>query len=253
MTTKTIAAPHSGLAGRRLLVLGGSSGIGLATAAAAVDAGAAVTLLARDAARLDAAARALRARRAGADVDVRAADIGDGDALGRALDQTPDIAHVLLAAGGAVLGGALDDTPGDPLAAVDLRLRSAHTVVRRVAPRLPADGSLVLTGGLSTERPSRGAWAIAVATAATEQLARALALELAPLRVNAISPGWTDTPMWDALLGAAKADVFHGVASRTPIGRLVAPEEVASAVLFLMSNRAMTGEVLHVDGGQRLT
>jgi len=76
---------------------------------------------------------------------------------------------------------------------------------------------------------------------------------LAPLRCNAVSPGWTDTPMWDRILGEGKDEIFRGVAARTPVGRLMAADEVAEAVIFLMSNRAVTGEILHVDGGQRLT
>ncbi|MBC7976976.1 MAG: SDR family oxidoreductase [Myxococcales bacterium] len=91
-----------------------------------------------------------------------------------------------------------------------------------------------------------------MATAAAEQLARAMALELAPIRCNAVAPGWTDTPMWDAILGAAKADVFQSVAEKLPIRRLARPDDVARAVLFLMASEAITGEVVHVDGGGRL-
>ena len=110
---------------------------------------------------------------------------------------------------------------------------------------------VTLTGGLSTARPVAGAWVTAVATAATEQMSRALSLELAPIRVNAISPGWTDTPMWDAILREAKQDAFQEVAAKIPTGRLATAEEVASTVIFLMSNSSITGEVIHTDGGHR--
>jgi NAD(P)-dependent dehydrogenase (short-subunit alcohol dehydrogenase family) len=91
-----------------------------------------------------------------------------------------------------------------------------------------------------------------VATAAAEQLARALALELAPIRVNAIAPGWTDTPMWNGILGETKQETFKTVGEKIPTGTIATAEEAAHAVLMMMSNRAFNGEILHVDGGHRL-
>ncbi len=119
-------------------------------------------------------------------------------------------------------------------------------------PRMARGGSITLTGGVSTTRPAPGAFISALGTAAAEQMARALSLELAPIRVNAVSPGFTDTPMWDPILGAAKEATFAAVSKKLPIERIAAAEEVAEAVLFLMSNAAITGEVVHVDGGGRL-
>lgn len=249
-----------GLDGRRLVVVGGSAGIGLAAAEQAAAAGADVVLVARDPARLEAAAARVRARAPvgrRAAVDVAAADAEDPAALAAALagvQAAGAVDHVLLTAGRTAPGPVLGDVPlGTQLAPAEARVRSALGAVRALAPAMRAGGSFVFTGGLSTDRPVKGAWVSGLGTAGAEQLARVLALELAPLRFNAVSPGWTDTPMWDAMLGDQKAAVFADVAARTPVGRLVTADEVAAAALFLMANAAITGEVLHVDGGQRLT
>jgi NAD(P)-dependent dehydrogenase (short-subunit alcohol dehydrogenase family) len=234
---------------QHIVVVGGSSGIGLAVARLAQTTGARVTVMARDAGRLTAAINGpLHGHAHGVRVDV-----ADEDAVKQAFAGIDAPHHVYVAAASFV-GGSVLDTPMPALrAAIDVRLWGAVNVVRAAAPRMKAAGaSFVLTGGVSTDRPSAGAWPTAVATAATEQLARCLALELAPLRFNAIAPGWTDTPMWDGLLGTAKADTFASIASRLPTGRIASADEAAQAVLLLMSNGAVNAEVLHVDGGHRL-
>lgn len=246
--------PNGPLAAAHVVVVGGSGGIGLATAHAAAGQGATVTLVARDAGRLARAAAVVRAQQPGAVVDTAVGDVADEDVIGAALAALPPADHVYVAAGTAGAGSILAEAPvADQVRVIDERLRGAIHVVRACAGRMPPGGSFVFTGGLSTDRPVPGAWASGVGTAAVEQLARVLALDLAPLRFNAVSPGWTDTPMWDRLLGAGKPEVFRAVADKTPIRRLAAADEVAAAVVFLMANRAVTGEVLHVDGGQRLT
>jgi NAD(P)-dependent dehydrogenase (short-subunit alcohol dehydrogenase family) len=93
---------------------------------------------------------------------------------------------------------------------------------------------------------------IAAVNAALAGLARALAIELAPIRVNVVSPGWVDTPMWDALAGDDKAAMHEAVASRLPVGRIGTPADVADALLAVMRNGFVTGTILHADGGQRL-
>ncbi|MGN6153713.1 MAG: SDR family oxidoreductase [Lysobacteraceae bacterium] len=234
------------LEGQRVAVFGGSLGIGLAVARASLVAGAEVTILGRDRGRLDVAATALGAVRS------HVVDIADDASVEAAAKAIPVPDHVYVAAGSFVGGGVLDGDLDDFRAAFETRLWGALRVVRGLAPRMPAGGGFVFTGGLSTDRPVPGAWATALATAVAEQMARALALELAPLRCNAIAPGWTDTPMWDPILGDAKAATFEAVAARIPTRRLATADEAAEAVLLLMANRSINGEVLHVDGGHRL-
>lgn len=234
------------LSHHHVVVVGGSSGIGLATGRFAKQLGADVTLIGRDAEKLHQAAREI------GEVRTAIADFADETAINNVFADLPTIHHVYVAAGSFVGGNVLAGTMADFRRAVDTRLWGSVHVVRAAVPKMNGTGSLTFTGGLSTDRPVVGAWATAVATAAAEQLARALALELAPIRVNAVSPGWTDTPMWDDILGDAKQDVFGGVTTQVPVKRLSTAAEVAQAVIFLMSSGTITGEVIHVDSGHRL-
>lgn len=233
------------LAGKHVVVMGGSQGIGFETAQLATKAGATVTIMGRSPATLEAARDRL------GDVQTAVVDITDEAAVHRAFEPLEAIDHVYIAAGSFVGGTILDGAVKDFRPALESRIWGSVHVIRAAAPKIVAGGSVILTGGLSTDRPVPGAWVTAVATAAAEQMARVLALELSPIRVNAIAPGWTDTPMWDAILGEAKRDTFQDVASKIPTGRLATAEEVASGVIFLMSNAAITGEVIHTDGGHR--
>lgn len=169
-----------------------------------------------------------------------------------ALRSIGKIDHVFVSAGQFVGGTFVESDPATIHVALE-RLFGAVNSVRILGPRLAPHGSIVLTGGISTDRPVRGAWATAVSTAATEQLARSLALELAPRRVNAISPGWTDTPMWDEILGPQKGVAFSEVAQKIPTGAIATAEQAALAAIALMLNPGISGEVTHIDGGHRLT
>jgi NAD(P)-dependent dehydrogenase (short-subunit alcohol dehydrogenase family) len=239
------------LQNQHIVVVGGSSGIGLAVAEGALRAGARVTLMSRSSQRLkQTLTERLQSHAAARSVSV---DVTDESAVTAAFGGIAAPDHVYVSAAGFVGGAILDTDMPSLRAALEARLWGAVHVVRAAAPRMQGPrSSFVFTGGVSTDRPAKGAWPTAVATAATEQLARCLALELAPLRFNAIAPGWTDTPMWDGLLGPAKQETFGAIAARTPTGRIVDADEAAQAVLALMANRSINAEVLHVDGGLRL-
>ncbi|MBS0660943.1 MAG: SDR family oxidoreductase [Verrucomicrobia bacterium] len=242
---KTLST-HS-LRDQSIVVIGGSDGIGLAVAELAHQAGANVTIIARNAERLKAAAANL-----GPKVDARVGDFDVEASLKAALAHLTRIDHVHIAAGSAEFAHPLADNAAEKFGGVARRVVGSMQAVQLIAPRMPPGGSFVFTGGISTDRPVSTAWGTSVATAAVEQLARTLSITLAPLRFNAIAPGWTDTPMWDALLGAEKASVFASVAEKIPVRRLATAAEVAEAILLLMRVSSITGEVLHVDGGQRL-
>lgn len=236
----------SGLAGSTVLVVGATGGIGSAVARRAHGLGARLVLCSRDGAALRRLAEELDGAR------TSRLDVTSVDETTEILGRLGHVDHVYYAAGGFVGGDVVSGSLDALRAAFDTRIWGAMNVVRALAPRMSAGGSVTLTGGVSTARPVRGAFASALATAAAEQMARALAIELAPIRVNAVSPGWTDTAMWDPILGEAKAETFAGVASKLLVGRIAHPDEVAEAVLFLAANGSVTGEVLHVDGGHRL-
>jgi NAD(P)-dependent dehydrogenase (short-subunit alcohol dehydrogenase family) len=232
--------------GQRVVVVGGGSGIGFEVVRQAVARGAQATAAGRSPDRLAAAA----ARAPGLGTFV--ADVTDPASLEALFASLGPVDHVYCSAGAFAGGTAAGGDAEAQRRALEPRVWGVANLVRAAAGRIRPGGSLTLTGGLSSDRPTAGAWITAVGTAAAEQSARVLALELAPIRVNAVSPGWTDTAMWDAVLGEGKAEAFAAVAARLPAGRIASAADVADAVLFLMNNRAVTGEVLHVDGGHRL-
>lgn len=234
------------LSNQHVVIVGGSSGIGLATGILAKQLGADVTLISRDAEKLKQAATQIEGAR------IAIADFADEIAVKAAFAALPTVHHVYVAAGSFIGGNILESSMADFRRAIDTRLWGAVHVVRAAVPKMNGTGSFTFTGGLSTDRPVAGAWPTAVATAAAEQLARALALELAPIRVNAVSPGWTDTPMWDSILGLERQTVFDGVATQVPVKRLSTAIDVAQAVVFLMNSGTITGEIIHVDSGHRL-
>ncbi|MFF4045015.1 SDR family oxidoreductase [Streptomyces sp. NPDC001816] len=267
-----------GLAGATVVVVGGSSGIGLATARLLVRLGARPVLVGRDAGRLKAAAAYLAGEAPAAGVRTYVSDVRDEDRLGGLFDELGTVDHVLVTAGG-VTRGAVTEADRERVAdSVEGRLWGGYAVARVAAPRLVPGASITYLSGIYVVRPAPGGVAVIAAAAATEGLARALAVELAPrrIRVNAVRSGTVDTPMLrcrllpprepvpgehvpdrdpdgPARLGGAAGDAAVAVAGRgMPLGRYGTAEEVAAAVLFLMANSYVTGTVLTIDGGQSL-
>jgi NAD(P)-dependent dehydrogenase (short-subunit alcohol dehydrogenase family) len=234
------------LASQTLLVLGGSSGIGLATAVAARAAGADVALVGRDAERLARAAATVGARQ------TAALDVGDVARLEAFVRSLPPVDHVLLTAGGPLYGSLRDldvDAAERHLGeAVGLVLRVAQLAVGAVRP----GGSLLLIGGTGSRRPAVGVGLTAALSAAVSALVPNLALELAPMRVNLLAPGFVDTPLSASLLGDGLDDRRAQLRATLPIRRVVQPEDVAALAVHVMTNTALTGAILDVDGGQQL-
>ena len=120
------------------------------------------------------------------------------------------------------------------------------------APRLAPGGSITLVSGIAAYRPAPNGSVVAAVNGAIESLVRALAVELAPLRVNAVSPGWVDTPIWASVAGDGKAAALEAMAKRLPVGRIGQPGDIAQAIEFVLQNGYVSGTVVHIDGGQRL-
>ncbi|HDR9759195.1 TPA: SDR family oxidoreductase [Burkholderia cepacia] len=227
---------------QRVLVVGGSSGIGEATARAFAEGGATVTIASRDAARL-----AASKDRIGFGVSTGVMDITDDASVRAFLDSAGEFDHVVVSAAqtatGPVRGLELDDA----YAAMDSKFWGAYRIARAV--RIRQGGSLTFVSGFLSVRPSKNSVLQGAINAALESLARGLALELAPVRVNTVSPGLIATALWSKIDAEARDRMYEGAAARLPAGRVGQPEDVANAVLYLASTPYATGSTVLVDGG----
>ncbi len=235
------------LESRTVVIVGGTSGIGLATAIQAKAAGAEVVVigLEQDRARQVAAEHGF--------AGWRAADVTQPETIQEALADIPRVDHLAMLAGTFVAGKVLEADVGYLRRAFDERIWATVHAVRSLGARLAQDGSITLVSGWLADRPNaNGTAVLAAAVAGMEALARGLALELAPRRVNAVSPGPIDTPLWGKALGEGRDAAVGAIKATLPLHRFGTPAEVSAAVVFLMSNGWMTGETLHADGGVRL-
>jgi NAD(P)-dependent dehydrogenase (short-subunit alcohol dehydrogenase family) len=236
------------LAGQTVVVLGGSSGIGLETARLARAEGADVILTARNDERLRAAASEVGA------LSTAAFDSTDVDRLRRFFDELPGpIDHVLVSGGGPYYSPLAEFDFDEGRRDVDRHLWVPLHVARNAVGRVRPGGTLLFIGGTGGRRPGVGLALIAALTAATPALTRALAVELAPIRVNVIAPGFVDTPLSASLLGDGLDERREELRATLPIGRVVGPADVAALAVHLMANTAVTGATFDVDGGQQLT
>jgi NAD(P)-dependent dehydrogenase (short-subunit alcohol dehydrogenase family) len=233
------------LEGRRVIVLGGSSGIGHAVAEYAVQEGAHVVIASSNAERVGAAAASLGTRAEG-----HALDLTDEHAIQAFFDTTGSFDHLVFTAGDSLRLGEIANTDlREARRAFDIRYWGALAAVKHGAPHIAKGGSIVLTTGIAALRPHRG-WAFGASVCgATEALTRALAVELAPLRVNAVSPGLIATNLWQNMSEADRAAMYEQAGKRLPTGRVGAARDVAAAYLFLMESGFATGQTYVVDGG----
>jgi NAD(P)-dependent dehydrogenase (short-subunit alcohol dehydrogenase family) len=244
MTTATTTAA---LQDRAVLVIGRGSGIARAVALAARDAGARVVAAGRNAAALE-AAYAGEPRITTETVDVT--DDGSITALGERLG---NLDHVVSTASARARGRLSDLTREAVQASLDTKVLGPLMLAKHLGSRINAGGSIVLFSGVAAFKVTVGTLAVAITNGAADTLTRSLAVELAPIRVNAISPGTVDTGAWDALGEQGKADLFTAQGERNPAGRIGTADDVAGAVLFALTNTFLTGVTLAVDGGEALT
>ena len=237
--------------GARIIIVGGSSGMGLALAARLLEEGALVTIAGRSADRLAAARRDLEDH---AKLTTFAADISREEEVAALFRESGPIDHIVSTA--ADIEGAYQLLPDFELAAaqrvVESKFYGPLMLAKYGAPRLPPSGSITYTSGVAAYRPAARGSVVAAVNAALEGLVRALAVELAPIRINAVSPGWVDTPIWSFVAGDAKLATLEAMAKRRPAGRVGRPDDIADAIRFLIGNGFTTGTILHVEGGHRL-
>lgn len=231
------------LSNRQVVILGGTSGIGLATAQAALREGAQVVVTGRSPERLEDAQKTLGDR-----AQCHALDATDEAGTKALLASLSTIDHLFITAGTLVPDPKLAGETGAFRPSLDMRFWGAVYAAKHAAPQM-RDGSITFMSGTAGMRPLPGASIGSASTAAVEGLARALAVDLAPIRVNCIRPGFVDTPMLDGVLGEEKDAILKSFAAKLPVGRIGSAEELADAVLFLMKNGFVTGIALTVDGG----
>src|SRR4051812_13601715 len=233
------------LGGETVVVIGGSAGIGLETARLARAEGAEVVLTGRDRDRLEAAAGDVGA------LSTAAFDAADAERLERFFEELPKpVDHVMLSGGGPYYAPLAEWDPAEARRRIAQRLTVPIDVARRAIGTVRPAGSLTFIGGTRGRRAGVGL--IGAVTGALPALVRNLAVEIAPIRVNAVAPGFVDTQLSVRVLGGDLEARRAELQAPLPIGRVVGPADVAALAVHLMTNTALTGAVYDVDGGQQL-
>lgn len=230
---------------RSVVIVGGTSGIGRELARTLVERGDDVWLTGRDQQRASSVAAEIGSSARGLGLDLSQ----PGEIAGR-LTEIERVDHLVLAAIDRDANSARDYDVAAAMRLVTLKLVGYTEVVHALVPRLAGDASIVIFGGLAKDRPYPGSTTVSTVNGGVAGLMHTLAVELAPVRVNALHPGIVgDSPAWKD----KPPEVLDGIRSRTPTGRLVSMQDVVGAVLFLLENRGVNGIELYVHGGTLLT
>ena len=228
------------LAGKKVVVVGGSSGIGLSTAEVARREGADVIIASRNVERLDAAAEKLNAI-------AIPVDVTSDESVAKLFRSCGPVDHVVVTAAQLRTGPFRTVAMEDVLGTVESKFWGAWRVAQ--AAEIRAGGSLTLVSGFLSVRPRPNSAIVSAANGALESLSRALALELAPVRVNCVSPGIIDTPIRAAMPEEARRDMLAKAAASLPVGRVGAGEDIARQILSFVANGFATGSIVYIDGG----
>jgi NAD(P)-dependent dehydrogenase (short-subunit alcohol dehydrogenase family) len=233
------------LQGSRFVITGGGTGIGFATAKLAAARGASVVLMGRRESKLAGAVETI-----GRAASYRVLDVTDGEAVVRVFKELGRFDHLVTCAAGIAIG-PFTELPESALRDFfEVKFWGQVRAIRAALPTLARDGSIVAVSGFLYRKPSAGYSPFAAVNGAIEALVKVLAIELAPVRVNALVPGQIDT-LRDIIGEQANRGRVEAAAAKLPVGRIGSPEDVAHAALFLAENGFTTGATLDVDGGER--
>jgi len=248
------------LTGQRVVIMGGSSGIGLATAGMLVDAGAQVIIAGRSQGKIDAAIARLGERRKqseqgmqGTQITGAAVDATSRPQLDAFFQACGPFQHLVIAVSGAAGAGAFPDLALDDLRyGFEAKFWAQVSIAQASLATLQRNGSLTFITAASSRNSNPETAGLAAINGALDAMIPPLANELRPLRVNAVSPGVIETPWWDRVPEEFRNTYFAQTAATVPVGRVGQPEDVAHAIVFLIQNSFMTGIIIDCDGGARV-
>ncbi|SEB49995.1 SDR family oxidoreductase [Paenibacillus sp. GP183] len=233
--------------GQRVVVVGGTSGIGLAAAKAFIAESANVVIASRSASKLAEAKQSLGGRVEGYELDFR-----DTAKSAELFGQIGTFDHLVVTAGEGAMG-PFSELPLDKAkAAFESKFWGQYVVVKSALPYLHKSGSITLTSGVYGRRPSKGASTLAAINSAIEGLVRGLAVDLAPIRINVVSPGIVETPAYAGIPEQNRKAMFERMGAQLPVGRIAQAEDIGETYVYLAKNGFTTGTTVIIDGGAHL-
>lgn len=237
---------------KKIVVIGASSGMGLATAARFYRKGAHVVMVGRNESKLKEAVRSIAGRNDR--LTVVAADMTVSKDRQTIMKASGSIDHLVVTAADLKYMPVKDFTVEEAEQVVRSKLLAPLFLVQAVLPILAKNGSITFVSGIAAERPIPGGTLTGAVNGGLNALVRGMALELAPIRVNTVSPGWVETPIWEQVMPdeAKRKQTFAAMQAKIPARRIGQPEDVALAIESVIANGFMSGSTLYVDGGQRL-
>ncbi|MEM7056243.1 MAG: SDR family oxidoreductase [Pseudomonadota bacterium] len=236
------------LDGKTILVVGGATGIGRATARMAADLGAQVLLASRSRDKLAKAAEEI-----GHGASVHPVDMTDEAAVKAWAEGLPAIDYLVISASSAAHGPFKTAETGPLRDMFDAKFFGPYITAREVLPKIRTGGAIMLFSGVLSRRPGANCAGLGAVNGAVEALARAMALELGPdVRVNCMSPGMVRTEAYDEVAPDAREAMYESTGASLPAGRVGLPDEIAQAVLSTLTNGYLTGQILDIDGGHMI-
>jgi NAD(P)-dependent dehydrogenase (short-subunit alcohol dehydrogenase family) len=234
--------------GKKIVIIGGSSGIGLATAKAAIAEGAEVIIASRSEEKLQKAKESIPGK-----VETFPVDARNEESIKNLFEKIGPFDHLATPGSEGVRGPFLQLDPQSVRSAFESKFWGQYYAARYGAPHLRQGGSITLMAGSFSQRPKPGAFVMTSINSAIEGLGRALAVELSPIRVNVVSPGVVDTPMYSRIPEEQRKAMYQQVAASLPAKKVGQTEDIAAAFLFLMGNSYATGTTLYLDGGSMVS
>lgn len=236
------------LKGKKVVIIGGSSGIGLATAKLAASKGANIIIVSSKQERIDLALQEIKSESIGYPIDVT-----DEMQLKNLFEKIGFFDHLIFTAGENLVLSTVNETDlQDARDYFNVRYWGAFAAVKYATPFIRATGSIVLTSGIASNRPNKG-WALGASIcAAMEGFTRAMAMELAPIRVNIVSPGVVKTQLWNGMSENDREAMYTNIGNALPVKRVGEAQDIAKTFVYLLEQEYGTGQTLIIDGGTSL-